>query len=93
MDDNGNDEDDELEEGEVQWVTVHSACVQTGGPNEAGKKLITTKCVQKLGDATARLKVMAPFFQLEDMRDHMRKLLAAYAALSTHKHYNTVELV
>ena len=60
---------------------------------EAGKKLLPTKRVQRLGDATARLKVMTPFFQLVDMRDHMRKLLASYAALSATKHDDKLEVV
>ena len=48
---------------------------------------------QKLGDATARLKVMTPLFQLVDLREHMRQLLAAYAALSASKHGDTLEVV
>ena len=60
---------------------------------EAGKKLLPTKRVQRLGDATARLKVMTPFFQLVDMRDHMHQLLASYAALSAAKHNDELEVV
>ena len=48
---------------------------------------------QKLGDATTRLKVMTPFFQLVDLREHIRQLLAAYAALSASNHGNTLEVV
>ena len=70
--DDDDEEDDDLEEGEVPRVMMRTAGVQTGGPKEAGKKLVMTKLVQKLGDATARLRVMTPFFQLVDMRDHMR---------------------
>ena len=46
-----------------------------------------------MGDATTRLKVMTPFFQLVDMRDHMRQLLASYAALSAAKHDDELEVV
>ena len=60
---------------------------------EAGKELLPTKRVQRLGDATARLKVMTPFFQLVDMRDHMNQLLALYAALSAAKHDDKLEVV
>ena len=48
---------------------------------------------QKLGNATAHLKVMTPFFQLVDLREHMRQLLAAYAALSASKHGDILEVV
>ena len=48
---------------------------------------------QKLGDATARLKVMTPFFQLVALHEHMRQLLATYPALSASKHGNTLEIV
>ena len=51
---------------------------------------------EMLGDATARLKVMTPFFQLVDLREHMSQLLAAYAALSAllaSKHGDTLEVV
>ena len=60
---------------------------------EAGKKLLPTKRVQRLGDATARLKVMMPFFQLVDMRDHIHQLLASFAALSAAKHDDKLEVV
>ena len=60
---------------------------------EAGKKLLSTKRVQRLGDATARLKVMTPFFQLVDMRDHMHQLLASYVAPSAAKHDGELEVV
>ena len=71
MDSDNKNGDDELKEREVQQVTVRTLGVHTGGPKEAGKKLITTKCVQKLGDTVARLHVMAPFFQQVKMRNHM----------------------
>ena len=48
---------------------------------------------QKLGDANARLIVMSPFFQLVDLREHMRQLLAVYADLSASKHGDTLEVV
>ena len=48
---------------------------------------------QNLGDATARLKVMTPFFQLLDLREHMRQLLAVYAVLSVSRHGDTLEVV
>ena len=48
---------------------------------------------QKLGDVTACLKVMTPFFQLVDLHEHMRQLLAVYAALSATKHGDTLEVV
>ena len=44
------EDDDDLEEGEVPRVMMRTAGVQTGGPKEAGRKLVTTKRVQKLGD-------------------------------------------
>ena len=59
---------------------------------EAGKKLLPTKRAQRLGDATARLKVMTPFFQLVDMWDRMHQLLASYAALSAAKHDDKLEV-
>ena len=46
-----------------------------------------------MGDATARLKVMMPFFQLVDMRDHMHQLLASYAALAAAKYDHKLEVV
>ena len=46
-----------------------------------------------MGDATTRLKVMIPFFQLVDMWDHMHQLLASYAALSAAKHDDELEVV
>ena len=49
--------------------------------------------MKQLGDATASLKVMTPFFQLVDMQDHMRQLLASYAALSAAKHDDKLEVV
>ena len=60
---------------------------------EAGKKLLPTKRVEGLGDATARLKVMTPFFQLVDIWDHMHQLLASYAALSAAKHDDELKVV
>ena len=36
---------------------------------------------------------MTPFFQLVDLCEHMRQLLAAYAALSMQKHGDTLEVV
>ena len=46
-----------------------------------------------MGDAIACLKVMAPFFQLVDMQDHMRQLLASYAALLVTKCDNKLQVV
>ena len=60
---------------------------------EAEKKLLPTKRVQWLGDATAHLKVMMLFFQLVDMQDHMHQLLASYAALLVTKHDDKLEVV
>ena len=48
---------------------------------------------QKLGDATTHLKVMTPFFQLVDLCEHMRQILAAYATLSASKHGDTLEVI
>ena len=67
--------------------------IQTRGLREAGKKLLPTKRVQQLGDATAYLKVLMPFFQLVDIWDHMRQFLASYAALSAAKHDDKLEVV
>ena len=36
---------------------------------------------------------MTPFLQMVDMRDHMRQLLASYAALSAAKHNDELEVV
>ena len=41
--DDDDEEDDDFEEGEVPRVMMRTAGVQTGGPKEAGKKLVTTK--------------------------------------------------
>ena len=36
---------------------------------------------------------MTPFFQLVDMRDHMRQLLASYAALAAANHKDELDVV
>ena len=54
---------------------------------------MVVRSTQKLGDATTRLKVMTPFFQLVDLHEHMRQILAAYATLSASKHGDTLEVV
>ena len=46
-----------------------------------------------MGDAIACLKVMAPFFQLVDIQDHMHQLLASYAALSATKCDDKLQVV
>ena len=98
LDDDEYDESDgdesDAEEGEVRAPRMKTVGAQTGGVREAGKKVKPrTTRVQRLGDATARLRVMTPFFQLVDMRDHMRQLLATYAALSAAKHSDELEVV
>ena len=74
LDDDEYDESDgdesDAEEGEVRAPRMKTVGAQTGGVREAGKKVKPrTTRVQRLGDATARLRVMTPFFQLVDMRD------------------------
>ena len=62
--DDGNSEgysDSDAEEGEVIRVRTGSTGIQTGGVHEAGKKLLLTRRVQRLGDATACLNIMMPF--------------------------------
>ena len=78
LDDDEYDESDgdesDAEEGEVRAPRMKTVAAQTGGVREAGKKVKPrTTRVQRLGDATARLRVMTPFFQLVDMRDHIRQ--------------------
>ena len=93
MDEEASDSDEELEDGEIpQAPRVRNSSAQTGGPKDTGKKVVVRR-TQRLGDATARLKVMTPFFQLVDLREHMRQLLAAYAALSAQKHGDTLEVI
>ena len=83
------DSDSDAEDGEVVSVKTRTTGIQTGSVHEAGKKLLPTKRVQRLGDATACLKVMTPFFQLVDMRDHMRQLLVQGYALHGHVDLHT----
>ena len=93
MDEGASDSDKELEDRERSQVPrMRNSSAQAGGPKDTGKKVVAWH-TQRLGDATARLKVMTPFSQLVDLREHMRKLLAAYAALSVQKHGNTLKVV
>ena len=93
MDEEASDSDEELEDGEIPQIPyVRNSSAQTGGPKDTGKKVVAWH-TQRLGDATARLKVMTPFFQLVDLCIHMCQLLAAYAALSVQKHGNTLEVI
>ena len=71
---------------------MRNSSAQTGGPKDTGKKVVAWR-TQRLGDDTARLKVMTLFFQLVDLREHMCQLLAAYVALSAQKHGDTLKVV
>ena len=74
LDDDEYDESDgdesDAEEGEVRAPRMKTVAAQTGGVREAGKKVKPrTTRVQRLGDATARLRVMTPFFRKASSSD------------------------